>query len=857
LLVLSLGVIAAGKEDGLWFAPIGIGLVLIAWLGSWMVPLLFADFLLVRLLPGRQGHPLADSAIFALQAGVSWWCYAYIARERRRLDHPRSAITFLILVPGALAGIFACGQTLVWKELGIDKDFWTTALAVWRSHALGIMILAPALLALLTPVWVDLGWTWKEAPEAGAVPATRLDWTWGERIEIAGLALTAGVLGVLLALLQVRERTTSWPFWGLSLLVVVWAALRQDLRGGAAAAGLAGLLALVTASPAESTLEQLLPLQGNLLSQCCVALLVGGSVGWIRASELRYRQIVGHIPVVLYSVRVPRWVPGRLPGVNPSRQNRQELSAGAALVQFAEVTLVSPACKDILGCEPQELLGPLRAWLERILPSDREIVVASLTQLCLQKRPVTCEYRLTGATVGDPATAHDSAIGRSVLPILGPRPNQRWLRDTLAPHYGPDGHLDGWEGVVEDVTEQRILAHDLRHVSALLHALVIHLPTGIYFVQAPLGQPVLVNNRARQLLGQREDLAAGLSHLSRVYRLRRPDGSEYPWEELPVAKALRDGSTCMAEDIVVHRADGRHIRLISWAAPVDLGGQGRPNAAVWVLEDLSPFKPSKPPSRKAPVDNAQNIPEHRRLIVNQFTKQALPFSQMRDHSPELILTAAEVGPTDIVLDVACGPGMLACAFAEIARHVTGIDLTPAMIERAQALQESKGRTNMTWRIGDVLPLPFPDASFSLIFTRYSFHHFPDPRAVLAEMVRVCQPGGRVVVVDVFTTGPEQAREFNRMEKLRDPSHVRALSLEELTGLLDHVGLQSIKTQFYKHGFRLEQVLEGSFPNPGDAERVRQLFVEDLGVDRLGLGASREEGDIQFAYPIVILAGRQR
>src|SRR5690349_18663181 len=77
--------------------------------------------------------------------------------------------------------------------------------------------------------------------------------------------------------------------------------------------------------------------------------------------------------------------------------------------------------------------------------------------------------------------------------------------------------------------------------------------------------------------------------------------------------------------------------------------------------------------------NGNKAEEHQRLIVDQFTKQAIPFSQMPDHSPELILAATEVGPTDTVLDVACGPGVLACAFAQIAHHVTGIDLTPAMI----------------------------------------------------------------------------------------------------------------------------------------------------------------------------------
>ena len=256
------------------------------------------------------------------------------------------------------------------------------------------------------------------------------------------------------------------------------------------------------------------------------------------------------------------------------------------------------------------------------------------------------------------------------------------------------------------------------------------------------------------------------------------------------------------------------------------------------------------------AENDHKAKEHQRLIVDQFTKQAVPFSQMPDHSPELILAASEVGPTDTVLDVACGPGVLACAFAQVAHHVTGIDLTPAMIVQAQTLQQSHRLANVTWRIGDVRPLPFPDASFSLVFTRYSYHHFLDPKAVLAQMIRVCSPGGRVAAVDVFTTSPEQAEAFNRMEKLRDPSHVRALSLEELTDIFQEAGLRNVRKQFYKHGFDLESVLKGSFPRAGDADRIRQLFVDDLGVDCLGLGIHRRDGEIHFAYPIVIFVGKK-
>src|SRR6516162_7468171 len=98
--------------------------------------------------------------------------------------------------------------------------------------------------------------------------------------------------------------------------------------------------------------------------------------------------------------------------------------------------------------------------------------------------------------------------------------------------------------------------------------------------------------------------------------------------------------------------------------------------------------------------------EQRRLILAQFTRQAVPFSQMPAHSNEesvrLVIDLAGVGTKDVVLDVACGPGLVACSLAQVARHITGIDLTPAMIEQAQARQRSGGLTNLTWLVGDAL-----------------------------------------------------------------------------------------------------------------------------------------------------------
>jgi SAM-dependent methyltransferase len=254
-------------------------------------------------------------------------------------------------------------------------------------------------------------------------------------------------------------------------------------------------------------------------------------------------------------------------------------------------------------------------------------------------------------------------------------------------------------------------------------------------------------------------------------------------------------------------------------------------------------------------------PDNRQAILDQFTRQAMPFSTapgIRDEEAlRLLVTASGAGPTDAVLDVACGPGLVAAAFARVARHVTGIDLTPAMIDRARALVRERGLTNVTLTVGDVRPLPYEDGTFSLVVSRFAFHHFPDPGAVLREMVRVCAPGGRVVVADAAVSpDPARAAAFNRMEKLRDPSHARALSLAELAGLFTTASLPAPAVTRCELRAEVEGLLSRSFPERGDADRIRTLFAESLADDALGVGARRIDGAIHFAYPVAILVARR-
>jgi ubiquinone/menaquinone biosynthesis C-methylase UbiE len=252
---------------------------------------------------------------------------------------------------------------------------------------------------------------------------------------------------------------------------------------------------------------------------------------------------------------------------------------------------------------------------------------------------------------------------------------------------------------------------------------------------------------------------------------------------------------------------------------------------------------------------------HVGLIRDQFTRQATVFNtaatMTNDDTLRMIVAAAQAGPDDRVLDVACGGGLVARAFAPHVRAVTGIDVTPAMLDVARRAAAEAGIANATWDQHDVTRLPYDDGSFTIVVTRYSFHHFLDPAAVLREMARVCRPGGRIVVVDSFTSeDPVKAAGFNRFQKLRDPSHVRALRLSELTGLFVAAGLGEPLVTGYELTDELRNLLARSFPNPGDEAEILAMFRASATDDRMGVRV-RVDGDaIHYAYPVAILAARR-
>jgi ubiquinone/menaquinone biosynthesis methyltransferase len=113
-----------------------------------------------------------------------------------------------------------------------------------------------------------------------------------------------------------------------------------------------------------------------------------------------------------------------------------------------------------------------------------------------------------------------------------------------------------------------------------------------------------------------------------------------------------------------------------------------------------------------------------------------------------LLRLAAVKPGDTALDLCCGTGDVAFALAAAGAHTTGVDFSAPMLAVAEARKAKAGKPgDLTFRQGDALRLPFPDAHFDLVTISYGLRNLASVEDGLREMWRVLKPGGRLLVLD--------------------------------------------------------------------------------------------------------------
>jgi SAM-dependent methyltransferase len=249
------------------------------------------------------------------------------------------------------------------------------------------------------------------------------------------------------------------------------------------------------------------------------------------------------------------------------------------------------------------------------------------------------------------------------------------------------------------------------------------------------------------------------------------------------------------------------------------------------------------------------------VVRREFGQQAAHFGE-----PGLTLSNQDylrwmVGELDLqphlhVLDVAAGTGHLSRAIAPHVRRVVALDLTPEMLAQGRREAEQEGLVNVVFESGQAEHLPYENEVFDLVVTRFSLHHFADVLGPMREMVRVCRRGGRVAVIDLVSPDdPATAATHNHLERLRDPSHVRALAAGELQQLMCDAGLSIIHVSSRDVEVHLDRWLDLTHTAPAARAAIREALSEDLqGLKATGMRPYMDNQELKFLHPWLMVVG---
>lgn len=255
---------------------------------------------------------------------------------------------------------------------------------------------------------------------------------------------------------------------------------------------------------------------------------------------------------------------------------------------------------------------------------------------------------------------------------------------------------------------------------------------------------------------------------------------------------------------------------------------------------------------------------HGEAVQASFSGQAAAFEDERLNrvyatGVEWIFERLELKSHHLVLDVAGGTAHAGRSLAPTVAAVVVIDITPAMLEAGKVGADEGGLRNIVFQHGDAGQPPFLDASFDIVVSRFSVHHFERPGLQVAEMVRCLRPGGQAVVADlVADEDDEVAQRQNHLERLRDPSHARLLTAQELAELLERNEAAVVDVASRQVDRPLAPWLAQTKASEEVGREISDaLRAEIAGDDVTGFRPHEREGELWFAQRFASVTARKR
>ncbi|UWS32650.1 class I SAM-dependent methyltransferase [Erwinia pyrifoliae] len=184
---------------------------------------------------------------------------------------------------------------------------------------------------------------------------------------------------------------------------------------------------------------------------------------------------------------------------------------------------------------------------------------------------------------------------------------------------------------------------------------------------------------------------------------------------------------------------------------------------------------------------------HHDNINRQFGEQANAYLTSAVHAAgaDLLRLGERLSetPEARVLDIGCGAGHASFVAAQYVKEIVAYDLSERMLATVDETAAARGYRHLTTQQGYAENLPFGDAEFDIVISRYSAHHWHDVGSALREVRRVLKAGGKMILIDVSAPGnPVLNIWLQTVEALRDASHVQDYSPGEWLTLMTESGL---------------------------------------------------------------------